>query len=160
MFSWYTKIVNRKNIWQEIPSKTVYLILLIFIITTIIVSRHLCSFYQCFGNSRSCVQIKSIYYCNNLSVKLKYLNSYDYIFHPMFSIKSWKGSNSRCRESMSVSYQNNQTSKEIGVDISIFVGTSVLYWHVVKQSFIFLQLSFQPLIVLLSPMELWHTVSS
>ena len=34
---------------------------------------------------------------------------------------------------MSFLHQNSETSEEIGADISIYLGSSVLYWHVVKQ---------------------------
>ena len=45
---------------------------------------------------------------------------------------------------MPVLQQNNQISKEIGVNISIFVGSSVLNRHIVKQVPFLLHL--QPLI--------------
>ena len=37
----------------------------------------------------------------------------------------------------SLSHKNSQTSKEIGVDISIFLGCSMLYRHVVKHCCVF-----------------------
>ena len=33
--------------------------------------------------------------------------------------------------------QNSQTSKEIGVDISIFLGYSIIYRHIVKHCYVF-----------------------
>ena len=64
-----------------------------------------------------------------------------------------------------------QNSKEIEVDISIFLSYSVLCWHIVKYScdfvpvsiFNFVLESFLRLwscIVLFSPKHLWHTMSS
>ena len=76
-------------------------------------------FSQWFGNSHSCVQINSSDYCDGVSLRLKHLNSYDYIFN-LFLIHF------ESRESMLGSHQNTQTSKEIGVDISILAGYSVL----------------------------------
>ena len=88
-------------------------------------SKHLCLFSQCFGNFYYCIQIESSDYYNRVSAKLKYLNSYDYDFDPVLFIISLEGSLFGARESMSVSHQNSQTSKEIEVDISIFVCLSV-----------------------------------
>ena len=57
---------------------------------------------QCFGNYRSCVQIKSSDYCDGESAKLKYLNSYDYIFNPMLFVLSLEGSHFGSKENMPV----------------------------------------------------------
>ena len=40
-------------------------------------------------------------------------------------------------KSMVFSHQNSQISAKVGVVISIFLGSSVLHWHIVKQSSIF-----------------------
>ena len=66
-------------------------------------------------------------YCDDVSVKLKYLNPYDYTFSPVFFAISCEGGHFESREYMPVSHQNSQTYKKIGVDNSIFVGFSVLY---------------------------------
>ena len=84
-------------------------------------SQHAYLFYQCFrnwhffGNSYS----HSHNYCNGVFLKLQYLNSYGYIFNTRIFIVSLKNSHFGSQESMPVSYQNNETSKEIGGDISI-----------------------------------------
>ena len=65
-------------------------------------------------------------------MKLKYLNSYDYIFHIVLFILSFEDRHFESREYMPVSHQNSQTSKEIDADISIFFGSFVLYWYIVK----------------------------
>ena len=98
-------------------------------------------FSECFGNSHFYVQKKSSDDCHGVSANLKYLTSCYYIFNPVLFIISFEGSPFGSKESMPVSYQNSQTSKEIGLDISIFVGSSVLYWHIVKQSSIFVTAS-------------------
>ena len=105
------------------------------------VSKYLYLFAECFGNSHSYVQKKSSDDCHGVSANLKYLTSCYYIFNPILFIISFEGSPFGSKESMPVSYQNSQTSKEIGLDISIFVGSSVLYWHIVKQSSIFVTAS-------------------
>ena len=74
-------------------------------------SKHAYLFSQWFGNSHSCVQIKSSDYCDGVSVKSKYLNSYDYIFNSVLFITSLEGSYFPSRERIPVSHQNNQTSK-------------------------------------------------
>ena len=79
---------------------------------------------QCFGNSHSCLQIKASDYCDGVSAELKYLNLYDCIFNPVFFIISLEGSHS---QTIFFSHQNSQTSKGIGADISIFLGSSVIY---------------------------------
>ena len=94
-------------------------------------------FSQCFGNSHSCVQIKSCYCCYFASAKLKYLNSYYYIFNLVLFVIRSEGSHFGYSESITISHQNSQTSEKIGADVSIFLGSSVLYWHIVKQSSIF-----------------------
>ena len=73
--------------------------------------------------------------------KWKYINSYDYVFNPVLFVISVEGNHFGSRESMPVSQQKRQISKEIGADISIFSGFSALYWHIVKQSFIFVTAS-------------------
>ena len=94
----------------------------------------------------------------------------------MLVIISLEGSHFRYMESMPVSQQNSQISKEVGVDISAFLGSSVLYWHIAKQStncwqslqlqsstFDFLYECFLRVstwIVSFPPMQLWHTMSS
>ena len=78
-------------------------------------------------NNHSCVQIKSSDYCDGVSAKVKYLNSYDYIFNPKLFIISLEGNHLGSRENMPVAHQNSQTSKEIGADISIFLDSFVLY---------------------------------
>ena len=87
----------------------------------------------CFGNSHSCFQIKSSDYRDGVSVKLKYLNSYDYIFNPVL----WKTLILDLGKTCLFCTKTNP--KEIGADISIFLGSSVLYWHIVKQSSIFVR---------------------
>ena len=91
----------------------------------------------CFGNSHSCFQIKSSDYRDGVSVKLKYLNSYNYIFNPVLFIKVWKTVISDLGKTCLFHTKTNP--KEIGADISIFLGSSVLYWHIVKQSSIFVR---------------------
>ena len=46
---------------------------------------------------------------------------------PVLLIVSLEGSYFGSRESMPVSHQGSQTSKEIGVDTLVFVGSSVSY---------------------------------
>ena len=87
--------------------------------------KHVYFFSLCFGNSHFCVQIKSSDYFDGVSAKLKYLNLHDYIFNPVLFIISLEGSHFGSRESMPVSNQLNQTSKEIEVDISIFLGSFI-----------------------------------
>ena len=77
-------------------------------------------FSQCFGSSLSCVQIKSSDYCDDASAKLKYLNSYEYIFNPALFIINLEGRHFGSRESIPISHQNSQTSKEIVVDTHFF----------------------------------------
>ena len=96
---------------------------------------HLCLFSQCFGNSFSCVKIKVSDYCNGVSAELEYLSSYEYNFNPVLFIISLEGSHFGSRESIPISHQNSQTSKEI------LLGSSVLCWHIVKQSSIFVSAS-------------------
>ena len=60
----------------------------------------------CFGNSYSYFQIKSSDYRDGVSVKLKYLNSYDYIFNPVLFIVSLEDSHFESRENTLVSHQN------------------------------------------------------
>ena len=45
-------------------------------------SKHVYLFFQCFGNFHFCVEIKSSNYSDGVSLKLKYLNSYEYISNP------------------------------------------------------------------------------
>ena len=101
-------------------------------------SKHLHFFSQCSWNSHSYVQINSSDYSDAIPVDLKFLRSYDYIYSPMLFIISLGGNHFRLWKSMLVSQQNNQTSKEIRVDISICSGSSVLYWEIVKQLSVFL----------------------
>ena len=56
--------------------------------------------------SHSCLQIKSSDYSDDVSVKLKYLNSYDYIFNHTLFIISLEDSHFGSRENMLVSHQN------------------------------------------------------
>ena len=60
----------------------------------------------CFGNSHSCFKIKSSNYHNGVSVNLKYLNSYDYIFDPVLFIISLEDGHFGSRGNMLVSHQN------------------------------------------------------
>ena len=46
---------------------------------------------------------------------------------PLLYIKSLESSHSGSKESLPVSHQNSQNSKEIGIDISIFLDSSILY---------------------------------
>ena len=80
---------------------------------------------QCFGNSHSCVHIKPSGYCNN--AKLKYLNAYDYISNLVVFIKNLESSEFGSMECILVSHQHSQTSKKIGLGISLFADSSVLY---------------------------------
>ena len=57
-------------------------------------------------------------------MKLKHLNST--IFNPILFIIGLEGSHFESRESIPVSHQNSQTSKQIGLDMSILAGCSVL----------------------------------
>ena len=82
------------------------------------------------GNYNSCFQIKSSDYGDGVSVKLKNLNSYNYIFNPVLFIKVWKTVISDLGKTCLFHTKTNP--KEIGADISIFLGSSVLYWHIVK----------------------------
>ena len=89
----------------------------------------------CFGNSHSCFQIKSSDYHDGasaklkssdyhdgVSAKLKYLNSYDYIFNPVrFSRTVILDLQKTCL------FHPKTNPKEIGADISISLGCSVLY---------------------------------
>ena len=75
-------------------------------------NKHVYLFSLCFGNSRSCVQIKSSDYCDGVSVKLKYLNLYDYIFNPVPFIISLEDSHFGSRENMPASHQNNEILKK------------------------------------------------
>ena len=77
-------------------------------------------------------------YCDYVSVKLKYLSSCDYIFNPVHFIKSLAGWHFGFRESVPVSHQNSQTSTK---EISMFLDFSVLYWHIIKQLFVFVTAS-------------------
>ena len=62
--------------------------------------------FLCFGNSLSFFEEKSSDYCDGVSVKLKHLNSYDYIFNPVLFIISLEDSHFGSRENMFVSHQN------------------------------------------------------
>ena len=104
-------------------------------------SKHLYLFSQCFGNFHSCFQIKSSDYCDDVSVKLKYLNAEDHICNPVLFVISLDGSHFGSRESTPISHQNSQNSKETVVDISILLGFSVLYCHMVQPSSIFVTTS-------------------
>ena len=88
--------------------------------------KYLYWFSQCFGTCQSYVQINSSDYCVDASSKLKYLNSYDYVFNPVLFIVSLEGSHFWFRESMSLSHQDSQTSRERGRDIWI-VKVPLLY---------------------------------
>ena len=101
-------------------------------------------------------QIKSSDYCDGVFGRLKYPNSYDYIFNLVFFfIISLEGNHFRSSGSMSALQQNSQTSKEIRVDISIFVG------HSIQSSFfgILCNCLDHNLCCFLS-IQLWHTMSS
>ena len=60
----------------------------------------------CFGNSHSCFQIKSSDYRDGLSVKLKYVNSYDYNINHIRFVISLEDSHFGSRGNMLVSHQN------------------------------------------------------
>ena len=93
---------------------------------------------QCFENSGSCLQIKSRSdYGDRVSEKLNYLSSNDYTYNPVLFIISLGGSHFESRESIPISHHKNQSSIEMAIDISIFLGFSVLYRHLVKKSSIF-----------------------
>ena len=77
-------------------------------------------------------------YCDDVSVKLKYLSSCDYIFNPVHFIKCLAGWHFGFRESVTVSNQNSQTSTK---EISMLLDFSVLYWHIIKQLFVFVTAS-------------------
>ena len=49
-------------------------------------------FSQCFGNCYLCVPINSRDYYDGAFTKLKYFNSYDYIFNPVLFIISLESS--------------------------------------------------------------------
>ena len=89
-------------------------------------NKHAYLFSLCFGNSRSCVQIKSIDYCDGVSVKLKYLNLYDYIFNPVTFIISLEDSHFGSREKMPVSHQNSEILKK-QVQVSQYFLASLFY---------------------------------
>ena len=85
---------------------------------------HLYLFPQCFGTSYSYVQVMSSDFCDGVFAMFKYLNSYYDIFNPVLFIISLESSNFGSRESM-FHMKNSQTSKDIEVDISMFLGSSV-----------------------------------
>ena len=90
-------------------------------------SKYLYLFDQCFGNTQSSIKITSSDYYDHVSTKFKYLNSYNYIFNPVLFIMTFEGSYFGSRENTRVSHQNSQTFKEKGVDISLFLGSSILH---------------------------------
>ena len=98
---------------------------------------HLYLFSLRFGNSHPWVPIKSNDYCDGVSAKLMYLNSCDYIFNTVHFIISLDDSHFGSRGNMPASHQNSQTSKEIGANISIFFGSSLLCWHILQKLSIF-----------------------
>ena len=81
---------------------------------------------QCFGNSNSCVQLKSRDNISDLIYLFyhKYLNT---------AILDWG------EHSCFTPIQSNL--KEIEVDISIFLGYFVLHWYIVKRSCDFVAVS-------------------
>ena len=83
-------------------------------------------FFLCTGDPLSCVQIKSSDCCDVISAKLKFLNSYDYIFNPALFIVNLESSRFGSRENIPVSQQNSQTFKEICAHISIFFDSSFM----------------------------------
>ena len=126
-------------------------------------------FSQCFENSHFCFQIKSSDYCSGISAKLKYLNSFEYIFNPMFFIVSLEESHFGYRENVLVPQQNSQTSNEIGVDKSFKLPCFILTY---SKAILHFHYSFnvQPSIFYISvfwivncvafPMKSWGTMSS
>ena len=70
-----------------------------------------------------------------------HISSYDYICNPAIVIISLGGSHFGSRETMPVSNQNGETSKDTDVDILVFVGSSVLYCRLVKQLSLFVTVS-------------------
>ena len=74
-------------------------------------------FSQWFENSHSCVQVKS---CN-------------YIFNPIYPFYYKIGRQSFCTgKNIHFSDRNSHFSKDIEIDISIFLSYFVLCWHIVK----------------------------
>ena len=71
------------------------------------------------------ITIKSNDYCNGLSAKLEHLKSCGYIFNPLLSIMGLEVNHFGSSERTPVSH--NQTSRQKGVDISILLGSPVLY---------------------------------
>ena len=79
-------------------------------------------FCICFGNSHSCFQINLSDYRDGVSMKLKYLNSYDYIFNPVLV---WKTDILDLGETCLFHTKTNP--KEIGADISIFLNSYLCF---------------------------------
>ena len=76
-------------------------------------NKHVYLFYLCFGNSRSCVQVKSGDSWDGVSVKLKYCNSYDYIYYKFRIQLIWIYRKHAC-------FTPKQLNpKEIGADVPV-----------------------------------------
>ena len=118
-------------------------------------NKHIYLFSLCFGKSHFCVQIKSNDYCDSGSAKLKYLSSYDCIFNPVHFNINLKGNHFRSWLKIPVSHQDSQTSKEIGADISIFLGSKNILRFLVRM---FSKTSIVNYVVF--PVQFWQTMSS
>ena len=70
-------------------------------------NKHIYLFPLCFRNSHFCLQIKSNDYCNGAFVKLKYLDSYDCIFNPVYFIINLEGNHFGSKLKIPVSHQNS-----------------------------------------------------
>ena len=72
--------------------------------TCVIESKHLCLLSRYSGNCHSSVQIMSSDNCDDVSAKMKFLNSYDYTFNLLFSY-NLQGYRFRSSESIPISHQ-------------------------------------------------------
>ena len=140
-FSKCDQICSFLPIWLHLPKKS---LIENFIFCAVL-------FSQCFGNSHSCVQIKSNDYCDGVSEKLKHLKSYDNFFNPVLLLITLEISHFVSRES--------PTSKEARVDILKSLGSSVCYWHMVQQSPIFVAASINNLRFFVWVFSLWSWIN-
>ena len=88
-------------------------------------------FFLCTGDPLSCVQIKSSDCCDVISAKLKFLNSYDYIFNPALFIVNLEGSRLDLGKTSLFHNKTVKPSKRY-VHISLYFSTPLLCWHIVK----------------------------
>ena len=72
--------------------------------TCVTESKHLCLYSRYSGDFHSSVQIKSSNNCDDVSAKMKFLNSYDYTFNPLFSY-NLQGYRFGSSESIPISHQ-------------------------------------------------------